>query len=223
MRIHSIFDNEFKTYGRVLEGVPAELTEPVVAAMRDGLDLPEGSAYGPSEPALEGLNAAPRLKRLLFGGIPCQLGCVRGHNTKLNCLEYHRSSEFNLGATDFILLLAHEWDIERDATGRMALDTAKIQAFRAPAGVLLEVYATTLHYTPCQVDAGGFKVLVVLPRGTNVKFDAAAKGEIAESAGQADSALLWSANKYQLVHEESPKAAQGAYVGLVGENWDLAK
>ena len=31
-----------------------------------------------------------------------------GRNTKLNCLEYHRDSEVNIGASDFILLLAKQ-------------------------------------------------------------------------------------------------------------------
>ena len=44
------------------------------------------------------------------------------------------------------------------------LDTAKVQAFHCPAGVLVEVYATTLHYAPCSAKKGaGFRVLIVLP------------------------------------------------------------
>ena len=54
--------------------------------------------------------------------------------------------EFNLGTEDFVLLLARMEDIE---DGK--LDTAKVKAFRAPAGTLVEVYATTLHYAPCHV------------------------------------------------------------------------
>ena len=79
----------------------------------------------------------------LYGGMPVQFGWCNGHNTKLNCLEYHRDSEFNLGTEDFILLLAREDDIEGGK-----LDTGKVKAFRVPAGVLVEVYATTLHYGP---------------------------------------------------------------------------
>lgn len=225
MQIHSIYDDEFKTYGRVLSDVPAELTEPLVAAMREHVALPEpeGTAYEPSMSVLENLDAAAQLGLICFGGLPFQLGCVRGRNTKLNCLEYHRSSEFNLGTDDFILLLAHEWDIERDADGKPFLDTNKIQAFRAPASVLLEVFATTLHYTPCHADEqAGFRVLVALPRGTNEKFDASGKQAVADILDYADVETLWSTNKFQLVHAESPKAAQGAYIGLRGENWDLA-
>lgn len=48
------------------------------------------------------------------------------------------------------------------------LDTAKIKAFKAPAGTLVEIYATTLHYAPCHcASEKGFRVLVALPQGTN--------------------------------------------------------
>ncbi|MBQ6322165.1 MAG: DUF4867 family protein, partial [Lachnospiraceae bacterium] len=41
------------------------------------------------------------------------------------------------------------------------LDTAKVKAFKAPVGVLIECYATTLHYAPCSAKVGqGFRVLV---------------------------------------------------------------
>lgn len=80
--------------------------------------------------------------------MPYELGYCNGHNTKLNCLEFHRDSEFNLGTDDFILLLATLSDLEDGE-----LDTAKVKAFKVPAGVMVEVYATTLHYAPCHADA----------------------------------------------------------------------
>lgn len=64
------------------------------------------------QPELEGVKDADKLGFLMFGGRPFQLGWCNGHNTRLNCLEYHRASEFNLGARDFILLVAHRWEIE---------------------------------------------------------------------------------------------------------------
>ena len=147
----------------------------------------------------------------LFGGMPVQLGWCNGHNTKLNCLEYHRDSEFNLGTEDFILLLAKMDDI---TDGK--LDTAKLKAFRAPAGTLVEVYATTLHYAPCHVDpAKGFRVLVALPKGTNT-----AKPDIQNNGG--DDPLLWACNKWLLAHSESAEAKNGAAVALRGENIDIA-
>ena len=142
----------------------------------------------------------------LFGGMPFQLGCCNGHNTKLNCLEYHRDSEFNLGTEDFILLLAKMDDIVNDV-----LDTAKVKAFFVPKGVLVEVYATTLHYAPCHADpAKGFRVLVGLPLNTNTDYrPGKGKNTLDKS--------LWARNKWLLAHPESSEAADGAYVGLKGD------
>lgn len=46
-------------------------------------------------------------------------------------------------------------------------DTAKVEAFFVPAGTGVELYATTLHYAPCTAQEGGFRCVVVLPKGTN--------------------------------------------------------
>ena len=161
MHIYSVSDPEFKSYGNVWDNVPSELTSPVLEALAS-TPIPEGSKYVASAPELEGVKDADKLGFLMFGGRPFQLGWCNGHNTRLNCLEYHRASEFNLGARDFILLVAHRWEIE---DGK--LDTACVKAFRVPAGTLVEVFNTTLHYTPCMVDDGGFQVMVALPAGTN--------------------------------------------------------
>ena len=137
MTIYSVFDREFKPYGKVVPGYDtAELCRTLEAVT----PLPEATSYVPSQPELEALPIAEQIAANAFGGMPVQLGWCNGHNTKLNCLEYHRDSEFNCGAADFILLLAREDEIE---DGR--LDTAKVRAFRVPAGVRVEVYATTLH------------------------------------------------------------------------------
>lgn len=210
MHIYSVTDPEFKSYGRVWDDVPSSLTAPLVEAL-SATPIPEGSKYVASAPELEQVEGADTLGLLMYGGRPFQLGWCNGHNTKLNCLEYHRDSEFNLGTEDFILLLAKMDDI---TDGK--LDTAKVKAFRAPAGTLVEVYATTLHYAPCHVDpAKGFRVLVALPQGTNT-----AKPEIKADGG--DDAQLWACNKWLLAHVESSEAAAGAYVGLEGVNIDIA-
>ena len=143
--------------------------------------------------------------------MPIQLGWCNGHNTRLNCLEYHRDSELNIGAQDFILLVAKEDDI---VDGR--LDTAKVKAFRAPAGAVVEVYATTLHYAPCSAAPGaGFQVVIVLPLGTN-----GPKPAITPLNGEDET--LWACNKWLLAHADSSEAAQGAPVRLDGINVDIA-
>lgn len=211
MKIHSVTDLEFKPYGRVVSGLEAAKQE--ILSVLETTPLPEATGYVPEDEALQELPAAVEVSEHLFGGMPCQLGWCNGHNTKLNCLEYHRDSEFNLGTEDFVLLMAKQDEI---ANGK--LDTAKVKAFHVPAGVLVEVYATTLHYAPCHTDAAkGFRVLVALPKGTNTAMPA----DFAPNGG--DDARLWACNKWLLAHPESAEAAQGAYVGLTGTNIDLNK
>ena len=210
MKIHSVFDPAFKRYGQVVEGLPDTVAELLETLQKT--PLPEGTGYVPEEPLLQNLPAAVEISEHCYGGMPVQLGWCNGHNTKLNCLEYHRDSEFNLGTEDFILLLAKQEEIS-DGT----LDTSKVRAFRVPAGTLVEVYATTLHYAPCHVDADkGFRVLVALPKDTNTK-----KPDITPLT--AEDKYLWARNKWLLAHPDSAEAAAGAVAALVGENIDLEK
>ena len=111
MHIYSVNDPEFKSYGNVWDDVPSELTSPVLEAL-SATPIPEGSKYVASAPELEGVKDADKLGFLMFGGRPFQLGWCNGHNTRLNCLEYHRDSEFNLGTEAFILLLAKQDEME---------------------------------------------------------------------------------------------------------------
>lgn len=209
MKIYSVYDPEFKPYGQIVEGLENTIQEilPVLQAAPQGA----GVEYVPEYEPLQELPAMVEISEHCYGGMPVELGWCNGHNTTLNCLEYHRDSEFNLGTEDFVLLLARQEEIEDGV-----LDTAKVKAFRVPAGVLVEVYATTLHYAPCHLDeAKGFRVMVALPWLTNTE-----KPALRQLAPE--DKLLWARNKWLLAHAESSEAAQGAYVGLVGENIDIA-
>lgn len=209
MKIYSVYDEAFKAYGQVVQGLE-EAAKEILEALT-AMPLSEGTSYVPEEENLQELPAAIEISEHCFGGMPIQMGWCNGHNTKLNCLEYHRDSEFNLGTEDFILLLARQEEIENGL-----LNTAKVKAFRVPAGVLVEVFATTLHYAPCRLDKNkGFRVLVALPQGTNTEKPLL-------SVKTAEDKRLWAKNKWLLAHKDSAEAAQGAYVGLTGENIDIA-
>lgn len=209
MEIYSVYDKEFAPFGRVVTGLEEAVAE-VVEALRL-TPLPEGVGYVPSEPLLQELPAAVEFSEHLFGGMPVQMGWCNGHNTLLNCLEYHRNSEFNLGTEEFLLILG-----EQNQICDGFFDTAKAKVFRVPAGVLVEVYATSLHYAPCHTDpAKGFRMLVALPEGTNTdRPDSPVKTPEDE--------YLTACNKWLLAHPDSPEAKAGAKVGLVGENIDVA-
>lgn len=209
MKLIPITDPAFSNYGRIVEGFSTRELTALLAAM----PVPDqGVEYLAQEPGLQQAPQAQALCARLYGGMPVQLGVCRGRNTRLNCLEYHRSSEFNLGAEDFVLLLARQQEIQNGC-----LDTGLVQAFYVPAGVLVEVYATSLHYAPCQAPGcHSFRVMVALPQGTNLSLE---KPEMRTP----EDALLWAANKWLLAHEEADEAAQGAYVGLKGKNLDIAE
>ena len=207
MQILSVFDEAFRPYGRVVEGYPVE---GLIKALAE-TPCTDAVVYEPRIEALHQAENAEAIGTALFGGMPFQLGFCNGVNTKLNCLEWHRDSEFNLGTEEFIMLIAKQDEI---IDGK--LDTAKVKAFKVPAGVMVECYATTLHYAPCSAKAGqGFRVLIALPDKTNTEFRT-------ECPNVMD-ATLWMRNKWLIAHPEAGEAAQGAYVGLVGENIDIAK
>lgn len=210
MNIASVYDSTFAPYGKVLVGYE---TNQLVKTLETVTPLPEGVTYVASQPELEALPIARVLQDNAYGGMPIQLGWCNGHNTKLNCLEYHRDSEVNMGTTDFILLVARVDELEDNC-----LNTAKVKAFLVPAGVVVEIYATSLHYAPCSAKAGkGFRVLVVLPRGTN-----GPKPDVSPLPDSAEDRRLWACNKWLLAHPESSEAAQGAVAALVGVNLDIA-
>ncbi len=208
MKIYSVTDAEFKPYGKVLTGYD---TTALCKALDDKTPLPDGVEYVMSEASLEYTDLFGALQNNAYGGMPIQVGYCNGHNTKLNCLEYHRDSELNIGSTDFILLLAKADDIENGK-----LDTSKVKAFKATKGQVVEVYETTLHYAPCSAAAGqGFKVAIVLPKGTN--------GAVPKiSPVNEEDKWMTACNKWLLAHAESSEASTGAYVGLTGENTDIA-
>jgi len=209
MKIYSVYDPEFRHYGQIVEGLEETVREILEELKKT--PVAAGTCYVPMEQALQELPAMTEISEHLYGGMPIQLGWCNGYNTKLNCLEYHRDSEFNLGTEDFILLLAKQSEI---ADG--VLDTAKVKAFWVPAGVMVECFATTLHYAPCHADPDkGFRVLVALPQGTNTDKP------VFEPKSWEDR-LLTARNKWLLAHPESSEAADGAYVGLVGDNIDIA-
>ena len=138
LNILPVSDPSFRNYGQVLTGYD-------VKELLETLDrvtpCPDGVEYVPEQPELQALAIEKEFRLNAYGGMPVQVGWCNGHNTKMNCLEYHRDSELNVGTEDFILLLAKREDLDENGV----LDAEKVVAYSVPAGVLVEVYATTLH------------------------------------------------------------------------------
>ena len=208
MKIKSVFDSEFAQYGKILEGI--DFTD-LLNKLDEVTPCPADSVlYYPGVDELEALPIAKVLSDNVYGGMPIQVGCCNGFNKKLNCVEYHRDSEIDIASNDVILLLASQQKI-RDSK----LSTDEVEAFLLPKGYAAELYATSLHYAPCCPEgAEGFRVVIVLPKGTNTDKPAI-------KIKNDEDKMLFACNKWLIAHPEAAEASQGAVVGLVGENITL--
>ncbi len=202
MKIYSVTEEAFKQYGRVIKDIDfSELIE----VLEKETPLPQGVEYVPGLPALEELPVKQILMDRIYGELPIQVGYCNGHNKMLNALEYHRSSEINVAATDAVLILGSEQEMTEDYT----YDTALAKAFLVPRGTAVELYGTTLHYAPCDVGGAGFKVAVVLPEGTNLSLE--------KEHRNGEDSHLTAKNKWLLGHPEGG-LPEGSPMGLVGKN-----
>ncbi len=202
MVIKSVNDPSFRKYGKVITGIDfSNISREMMK-----LPCPDGDVvYEPGVAALENTPEAAVIQQSLYGGMPIQIGHCSGDNTYLNAVEYHRDSEINVAVTDCIML----WGSEQDITDDLTYDTSKMEAFLIPAGTAVECYATTLHYAPCNANGNKFRVVVVLPKGTNTDVET---GKITTPEDK----LLFARNKWLISHKDANIA--GSHVGLVGEN-----
>ena len=209
MKLYGIRDSEFRPYGRVIDGY--DFSE-LISVLKTTTPCPDdGTVYVASDKKLESIDVAKVLEANIYGRMPIEVGYCNGHNTKLNALEYHRDSEVNIAADDVILLLAKKEEVNDD----YSLDTSMVKAFMVPAGTAVEIYATSLHYAPCHVHNEGFRVAVVLPRGTNEALST--KTEVLSPEDK----LLTHVNKWLIAHADGG-CPEGSFVGLTGKNVDTA-
>lgn len=201
MKIFNVNDDSFRKYGRVLKNYNFN----TILNEMSKIDCPKDVVYKPSVKVLENNQDMTVLSNEIYGGMPIQIGYCNGFNKKLNALEYHRDSEINIAATDLILFLGLLQDVNED----FSYDSSKVEAFLVPKGTTIEIYSTTLHYAPCNVDNNGFKCVVVLPKGTNTDIDFSLSKE-------GENLLLTARNKWLLAHEDAN--IENAINGIYGKN-----
>ena len=199
--VYSIYDPEFRTFGEVL----ALDTEEIIK-VGERFEMPAGVIYSPSTPEFEALPIAEKIRNEVYGTLPTQVGYCYGHSSRLNATEWHTASELNIAVTDFVLILGHRWDIENSH-----IDSSRFKAFYVPKGAAIEVYATTLHFCPCQVSDAGFRCVVGLPMDTNTALETAVADK-----------RITARNKWLLAHvENEAKIKQGAVAGITGINYEI--
>lgn len=209
VKVYSVRDEFFASYGKVIDADFSELT----SWLNKNTAIPEsGNIYVPSASAMEQMPIASQIiKNELYGGMDIQIGYCNGRNTTYNGFEYHKGSEINVAATDFMLVLGHIWEI-KDNTYKV--EDARV--FFVEEGTAIEMYQTTLHLSPCRTTDSGFRDVVVLPKGTNTP--------LAEkpSNPKGEARLLLQKNKWVIAHpNREPLIKQGAFAGLIGENKEL--
>lgn len=209
IHIHSVFDPEFQRFGEVLD--VSEFV-PLIEYLDMHTSVPAvGNEYVPHLTDLEVVVSGSSVIHNAFGLVPLEYGYVNGNNSKLNALEFHKSSEINVCVTPLVLLLASIHDIENSA-----IHSSKVRAFYIPENTAIEVYSTTLHFSPCKVVDSGFKCAVILPYGTNMEF-IRAKGNQGKY-----SEFLFKTNKWLLNHPENTRMVElNAINAILGENIEI--
>lgn len=217
-QIYHVTDKEFGRYGRILDGFKPE----VLADMAGKFDRTfDGVKYERSITELEETDEFQTIQRWFGGESKLQCGLCWGHNITMNAVEYHRSSEINIGAEDMILMLGDLRDVkENQYTSEL------LELFFIPKGTAVELFGTTLHFAPCQTNDGGFSTVIILPDMTNAPLSRELQEEIPKQQGE--ERLLFGNNKWMIAHPECSDVKNGfAYPGVLGENrtviWDGMK
>jgi hypothetical protein len=207
LTLKEVDDPSFRTYGNIVTGY--DFSGLLDYMERETLIPAEGNVYKASVPELEQVNVKERLEKGFYGEMPIQIGYCNGRNSTLNGLEYHLGSEIDIAVTDLVLLLGRLQDV---TDGRYSSE--KAVAFFVPKGTALQLYETTLHFSPCKTSPEGFGCIVILPRGTNepLENDKVAYGD----------KYLFARNKWLLAHpDRKPLIEKGAWPGIIGENIEI--
>ena len=161
-----IEDTSFLRYGRVHHDRPVDN---LLAALDGGT----GSGTGVLRSVNEQLDAPPAelasTLREIFGSTELQVETVRGKNTRLDALEYHKCVEVVVAGTDMVVLMGLVCDIVWPGG---TFDVSRTRAFYVPRGTVYEVFPWCLHSTPVHVhEAEGFRCIVIQPKGSHAPID----------------------------------------------------
>lgn len=201
----TVNDKSFKTYGRVIKeknfsNMINEIDEKKLITVPNS-----GNQYFPSVQSIENLPECDWVRKNIFGGLPIQFGSGAGHNQKISAIEFHQGSEVIVAVTDAILVVGHRYDIKNNQ-----YDASLMEEFLLEKGTAIELYSTTLHYSPIEIDKDGYKQAIALIKGTNTELNE-----------EVDNPMVKVTNKFMLVHKSrEDKIKMGYLVGLIDEDLD---
>lgn len=199
LKILTVNDDKFRDYGKVLQGFDFSK---LISYAENNIEIPKsGNRYIASSEKIESFDVIRDIKETVYGTLEIEAGECVGQNSSLTGLEYHQGSEVIISVTDCILIVGKVQDLKYNK-----YDNSNCEIFYLKKGQAVELYGTTLHYTPCKVDEKGFMTIVILINGTN---------SLIESVG---CELLTKKNKWFITHpSQKEKIKSGAYPGLIGD------
>lgn len=193
-------DPSFKTYGRTI--TEYDFSNMVITMEEKKLIATpkEGNQYLASVPAIEALPEFDWVQKNIFAGLPIQFGSGAGHNKAIIAIEFHQGSEVIVALTDAILVVGHRYDIVDNT-----YDATLMESFLLEKGTAIELFSTTLHYSPIETNGDGYQQAIALIKGTNTPLTT-----------EVDNPLVKVTNKFMLVHpSRTDKIAAGFQVGLI--------
>jgi len=208
-QIRSLDDPLFKSFGKVLN---IQDFSSLIHYMKSYTVMPDSANnYIAHDADFEKSISNQDVFHDVFGDMPLQFGYVNGFNSKLNALEYHKSSEINVAITPLVLMLGLQKDIINQT-----YDYKNVAVFYIPENTAIEIYPSVLHFSPFRVQDQGFKCAVILPYGTNMNF---VKPKL---SNHEENLYLFKTNKWLFAHQENQRMIQlGAYQGLIGSNYEI--
>lgn len=199
LNILTVNDDEFKNYGKLLNNFDFSK---LIEYAENNIEIPKsGNRYIASVEEIENFDVIRDIKETIYGTLEIEAGECVGQNSALTGLEYHQGSEVTIAVTDCILIVGKIQDLNENK-----YDTSKCEIFYLEKGQAVELYGTTLHYTPCKVDENGFMTIVVLLNGTNSLIE------------KSECEILTKKNKWFITHSsQEEKIKAGSYPGLIGD------
>ena len=154
-----VFDEKFSRYGEVVNQF--DFTGGV--ELMKGVQVDKGIKQTESARELECRKVFEEVQEKLFNGKEIQVGWCLGHNHKINMVEYHKTCQLFITASDCVMFFGEKKNMEFN----QVYNTKYMEGFFIPKGTALKINPEVLHCTPCNINSYGFKVISVNVRHTN--------------------------------------------------------
>jgi len=210
VKILTTKSKEFDKYGRKID-TSGLLT--LIDNLENYTEISEHNVYEIDSPFLHDKKSEKELSSY-FGGMDIQIGYCNGINSSMNGFEYHKTPEIMVTSRACALFLS----LPNTLINFETLDSEKAEVLFLEAGEAIELKPEILHLSPCRVFESGFKVAIILPKGTNTPLPENFK----KQEGEKENKILFLKNKWIITHKNySSLVNKGVHAGINGSNREL--